>query len=394
LNEKIEDAVADPIDRLLQEKKTVASGKAIALLALLVASAAVAGFGWQWWLANSTDIEGASQHEALTLLQAKQEEMARSVESFRTQLDATATPVDPAEFSRLVEQLVTVERQTGDLQGQSGENIASIAALQGSNRSLEQRLFSVESGLTSVAAKSQNSSVELEIAEIDFLLRVANERLQLFSDPAAADLALQAADVQIEALNDPLLLSVRQRIATSRQALASVPRIDRIQLSAQFTEMQTLISGLPFRGEPTSAPAAELPADAGWWASLKQTLSSLVTVRRRASDEAAVLSLEDKDYLRQGLWLQLESARLALMRSDAGVYIASLDRVDSTLSQFFEDGSPPVQAMLLKVTAMQQVDIAPPMPDISAPWTQLRQLRDSRRLLQSATAVKIEDATE
>jgi hypothetical protein len=41
---------------------------------------------------------------------------------------------------------------------------------------------------------------------------------------------------------------------------------------------------------------------------------------------------------------------------------------------------------------MKKLEISPQMPDISGPWTQLRQLRDSRRLLQSAPAV--EDAAE
>jgi hypothetical protein len=50
--------------------------------------------------------------------------------------------------------------------------------------------------------------------------------------------------------------------------------------------------------------------------------------------------------------------------------------------------------LLLEVSALKQVDIAPQMPDISAPWTKLRQLRDSRRLLQSATPVEIADPVE
>jgi len=119
-----------------------------------------------------------------------------------------------------------------------------------------------------------------------------------------------------------------------------------------------------------------------------------VTVRRRVSEEESLLSLEDKDYLRQGLWLQLESARLALMRNDAGVYASSLDRVEGTLEQFFKHGSPPVQALLNDVAAMKQLEIAPEMPNISAPWTQLRQLRDSRRLLQSAPAVERKGSAE
>lgn len=130
--------------------------------------------------------------------------------------------------------------------------------------------------------------------------------------------------------------------------------------------------------------------DAGWWQSFKHTMSSLVTVRRRAPEDEALLNLQDKDYLRQGLWLQLESARLALMRNDANTWNRSLERVEDTLEQFFRVGASGVQAFLLDLAGLKQVEIARTMPDISAPWTQLKQLRDSRRLLQSTSPVEIQ----
>jgi len=151
---------------------------------------------------------------------------------------------------------------------------------------------------------------------------------------------------------------------------------------------------LPFRGESEAQSQPELPAEAGWWESFKHTMSSLVTVRRRAPEDQSLLSLEDTDYLRQGLWLQLESARLALMRNDTSGFMDSLQRVDDTVEQFFKNGSSEVQALLLETAALKQVNIAPEMPDISAPWTKLRQLRDSRRLLQSATPVESGDSLE
>jgi len=394
LNEEIENATTDPVDRLLQEKKPASSGKAIAILALLVALAAVSAYGWQWWQTRLTDPNETTQKVSLTHLQDTQQQLARSLASFEDQLKAVESPIDGAEISRRFERLKAVESQITGLRGQSSEDQASINAVQGSVRSLEQRLSATEAGLVSVAASSQNSSVELDIAEIDFLLRTANERLQLFSDPSAADLALQAADVQIEALNDPMFLSVRQRIASARQALATVPRIDRVQLSAQLTKLQSKVPGLSFRGEVETQPEPEFPDDAGWWESFKQTLSSLVTVRRRVAGDQSLLSLDDKDYLRQGLWLQLESARLALMRNDTSVYAGSLDRVNDTVKQFFRNSSSEVQALLREITVLKQVNIAPEMPDISAPWTQLRQLRDSRRLLQSATPVEGGDSSE
>ena len=394
LNEEIDSVTSDPVDRLLQEKKPVSSGKPLAVLALLVALASVSATGWQWWQTRQADPNEATQKESLARLQDAQLQIANSVATFEAQLDAVESPIDAAEISRRDERLKAVESQLAGIQGQSGEDQASIGAVQGSVRSLEQRLSATESGLVSVAASSQNSSVELDIAEIDFLLRTASERLQLFSDPTAADLALQAADVQIEALNDPMFLSVRQRIATSRQALAIVPRIDRVELSTQLTALQSKVPDLPFRGEAETQPEPVLPDDAGWWESVKQTMSSLVTVRRRVPEDQSLLSLDDKDYLRQGLWLQLESARLALMRNDTSVYSGSLDRVHDTVEQFFKNGSSEVQALLLEVAALKQVNIAPEMPDISAPWAQLRQLRDSRRLLQSASPVESGDPVE
>ena len=392
LNEKIENLTDDPVDRLLQQKKPASSGNSIAILALLVAFAAVSATGWQWWQTRTADPEAASQQESLERLQDAQQQLANSVASFEAQLDAVESPVDTAEISRRNERLLAAESKIADVVGQSAEVQASISAVQGSVRSLEQRVSAAESGLISVASSSQNSSVELDIAEIDFLLRAANERLQLFSDPLAADLALQAADVQIEALNDPMFLSVRQRIATARQALATVPRVDRVQLSSQLTALQLKAAELPFRGETKAAPAPELPDDAGWWESFKQTLASLVTVRRRVPEDQTALSLDDKDYLRQGLWLQIESSRLALMRNDAQVYAGSLDRLNDTVAQFYYNGSSEVQAFLLEVATLKQITIAPVMPDISGPWTQLRQLRDSRRLLQSATPVENGDS--
>jgi uroporphyrin-3 C-methyltransferase len=393
-NEEIQDLADDPVDRLLQEKPPASSGKSIAILALLVALAAVGTSGWQWWQIHQGDSNETTQIASLKRLHDTQMQLASSVASFKTQLEATESPLDAAEFSRQGERLNAVESKLGDLQGQSSEDRASISGVQGSVRSMEQRLSTTESGLISVAASNQNSSVELDIAEIDFLLRTASERLQLFSDPNAADLALQAADVQIEALNDPMFLSVRQRIASTRQALALVPVIDRVEISSRLLAMQSKVSDLPFRGEVVAAPEPELPADAGWWESFKQTMSSLVIVRRRVAEDPLVLSLDDKDYLRLGLWLQLESAQLALMRNDTSVYAGSLDRVNNTLLQFFQTNASGVEALLIEIAALKQVNIAPEMPDVSAPWTQLRQLRDSRRLLQSATPVESGDPGE
>ena len=394
LDQEIDEVTEDSVDRLLQEKKPASSGKSIAILALLVAMASVIATGWHWWQSHQNVPDEATQTDVLARLQESQQTLADSVATLQQQLGAVESSVDSAEVSRQGQRLKSIENQLAGIQGQSGEDQASIIAMQGNVRSLQQRLSATESGLVSVAASNQNSTAELNIAEIDFLLRTASQRLSLFADPAAADLALLAADIQLEALNDPMFLSVRQRIASARQTLAAIPSIDHIQITTQLTDLQSKIPDLPFRGEKEPEVQAELPDDAGWWARFKHTMSSLVTVRRRVPEDQSLLSLDDKDYLRQGLWLQLESARLALMRNDARGWNGSLDRFSDTIEQFFSGGSSEVQSMLLEIEALRQVDVKLEMPDISAPWAQLRQLRDSRRLLQSTTPLESAPAVD
>ena len=384
VNDETNAAADDVVEQHLAAKKPASSGRGIAMLALLLALAASGWSAWQWWQQRTAGPVVQVQHEAMQKLQLAQQDFTSALAAYETRLSAAGTPVDPLEFSRLGERFKVFQTQLETARSVTAEQQATVGTLQGATRSLEQRASVLESGLITLAARSQNSRAELDLAEIDFLLRTASERLQLFADPEAAELALQAADVQIEALNDPMFLSVRQGIAVARQALATVPRVDHLQLSAQLSAMQTEIPALP---------ESELPVDAGWWQSLKQTLSSLVTVRRQVADGPPLLSLDDKDYLRQGLWLQLESARLALMRSDAGAYTSSLARVSATVTQFFQPGSASVEALAVQLTQLRQVNIAAEMPDISASWRQLRQLRDSRRLLNSATPLEAVDGS-
>lgn len=386
VNEQTDLTTRDPVDKLLNDKQPPPRGRGLAIVALLLALGAGAASGWLWWQEYNKEKTASGIETSVVDLEQKQQALEQTIDRLGQRLDAAAQQVDPGEFARLQSHVRELAGELDGMKRQTAGQKSTEAALQGSVRSLEQRLATTESGLASLAANSQNSAVDLAIEEIDFLLRVASERLQLFADPKAADEALQAADVQIAALKDPLFLSVRQRIADARSALAAVPEIDRVKLSARLSDLQKDIGSLAFSGDNNASPPSRAQADEGWWQSFKRSLASLVTVRRRVPGDRSRLTIADREYLRQGIWLQLESARLALMRRDADAYQASLQRVEATLKQFFDPANSAVKAMQHAVGAMEQIDIAPPMPDISAPWLQLRQLRDSRRLLRSAPA--------
>src|SRR5210317_2026189 len=95
LNPEKDDLTSDPeMDRLLQAKKPASSGTAIAILALLVAMAAVSATGWQWWQTRFVDQDETTQKDAITQLQNRQQQLARSVELFESQLGSVKPPIN------------------------------------------------------------------------------------------------------------------------------------------------------------------------------------------------------------------------------------------------------------------------------------------------------------
>ena len=106
------------------------------------------------------------------------------------------------------------------------------------------------------------------------------------------------------------------------------------------------------------------PAEGGgWWDKLKGVFSNLVTVRRSTDEENLRITLQDKDYIRQRAWLQLEVAQLALMRHDQQAFRASLQRVKETLSKWFDTSDSRYQAVLRTVDDLAGLGSAQLQPE-------------------------------
>ncbi len=244
---------------------------------------------------------------------------------------------------------------------------------------ISQRVDDIETSVAALAVRSETPGKSMDLAEVDYLLRLASERLVLFGDARSANRALGLADTHLEAMEDPLYLPVRRRIAQARQLLQELPAPDLVAASSQIAALQALIPGLPFPGELVvfEEAATQTETDPGLWQRIKNAMKPLVTVRHRVNKELE-LSLEDKDYLRQGLWLQLESARLALMRNDAAAWKLSLESVRDSMVSRYAAGSEPVVDALHRIEQLQDIELAGETPDISAPWRQLKLLREGR----------------
>ena len=218
-------------------------------------------------------------------------------------------------------------------------------------------------------------------AEAEYFLQTANSRLQLANDVESALQALRAADERIGALGDPGLTPVRAQLTEEILAVEGVPRPDVEGMALVLNGMTARVRELPFRaGTPSNfeierAPQTDTP---NGWGRARETVgevfTSIVRVSPRDGSTLEFLAPEESWFLVRNLELQLQVARAALMEKDVQNYRGSVRTAINWLGEYFDTDDQAVRSMQDRLTEMEQVDIDPPVPDISASLRLLRQI--------------------
>ncbi|MCO6412902.1 MAG: uroporphyrinogen-III C-methyltransferase [Thiogranum sp.] len=263
--------------------------------------------------------------------------------------------------------------------------------------SLAEQQQAYDDRLSVLAALMGRSEHGWRLAEIEYLLRIASQRLQLQRDVDTAEMALQSADALLRDLADPHFLKVREQIARELEALRSVPEVDRngiaLTLGALLERIDTLaVAGARYEpktkegsaGFDTTATATDWKEVPGLiWAAL----SELFHLREHDKPLTPMLPPEREYFLRENLRLQLAAARLALLRDDAAQYRTALNASQDWLSRYFSAEDSGVKELITKIEDLLAVNIRPDLPGLSG---SLRLLRQQMKLSEQQNVVPVD----
>lgn len=222
-------------------------------------------------------------------------------------------------------------------------------------------------------------------AEAMFLLDLAQRRLVLDRDVETAIVALESADSRLASVRDPSFAQVRQQIARELQALRAVRRPDTTGIIARLASTEERAIEAPVKGiiatqrgsfDHGSLPEAMFPRA---WAIARNTLASLIVVRKVDDRAGRVITADEALLHRQHLQLLLFSARTAVARHDAAAFRSALASARRWMSEFFDLSKPAAQALLGEIQALEPIDIDPPLPDISGSSRALRRMMPVRK---------------
>lgn len=261
------------------------------------------------------------------------------------------------------------------LQAEDKTSMAKFAAIESVQQELADTIVTLQQNQKLGDAELQ---WKWAIAELQYLLTVANQRLLLANDVTGAQHALTLADQRAEAMDDYRLHSLRSLLAEEQLALASVTSVDIEGMVLQLHSVLNSVDDLKIWMGPEvraeqdlSVGDAELAQD--WRQALESMwteVRSLVVIRHKQDGAAAVLVPEQRYFLYQNLRLQLETARFALLANEELAFNASLKAATDWLEQYFIGDER--DAMLSLLRELQQQQIKAELPDISASLTWLK----------------------
>lgn len=235
------------------------------------------------------------------------------------------------------------------------------------------------------------------LAEAEYLLRLANQRLYMEKDYNGALVILKAADAVLVETKETALFPVRKAIAQEIVQLESVGKVDRtglfLKLEALINQIEKLDQNLFFKDSPlleetrpetnalpATVDASEVPQPTNWRNRMSVALERLeryFVIRHRDDPVEPLLAPEQIYYLQQNLRLMLEQAELALLDRNQALYERSLDKAERWIAQYFLTNDAVTRAMINNLATLKTERIDPELPDIGNSLRLLKGLMES-----------------
>lgn len=315
------------------------------ILALLIALAAAAGTGYVWY-----------EQQSQKIVAAKVAELGRDLDRRGRDLDRVLDGI---------EDLSRIDRELDD------DLSALVARIDSDLDGLPERLTQLETTVEKIPGISKKTREAWLRSEAEYFLRVANAQLNLAGNVGVSLRALELADDQLRDLADPALTPVREAISDERAALMAVPQPDAEGIVLTLGSLARSLDQLAFANVAPGSYRVEggdETEQSGWqraWRVIVDALKSVISVKREDQEITPLLTAAEEAMLVRSLDVDLQIARLAVIRNEGELYRRSLDSVRDRLNTYFDARSSGVTAALRTIDDVALAELPEELPDIS-----------------------------
>lgn len=336
------------------------------IMLLIIISVAGAGFYlFQQLRSQQADLGGEVNKGDMQLI-----ELSKQISGYQAQLAAIQS------------QLATVEADVAGKESHYTKTLADFSQLH--SEKLDATRNELNSAVQQVQRQLGKTRGDWLIADAEYLLSIANQRLYLMGDVNTTREALEAADQRLRESGDAGAFKIREQIAKDITAIRNVAVADIVGMYASIQSLQdqvdTLTLFLPYTGKTLTEPKpAQEPANKEGQNLLDSALGQLegvVTIRHTEHPIKEILTPEQAQFIREQLRVKLEMVKIALVQQNEQLYQSSLADAKKWIEQNFAKNTE-TSNFIAELDKFSAIKIRSHFPDISL---SLKMLRDITKL--------------
>lgn len=272
-----------------------------------------------------------------------------------------------------VQQLTKHLESLTELEARQEQQAASLASYQEAVQKHQQQFQELHADLLKA---SEPRPRDWQLAEVEYLLRLASQRLQLEEDVAGALTLFKTAEQRLKAAEVPGTLAVRQSLQNDIAKLEALPVLDRVSLALDLQRLADQVLSLQIQ-PLQEAPSFDLDAAASqessqaWYLSLWQEIKSLVVIRHRDLPLEALPFTEEELALRHQISSLLQQASWAALRARESMYQQSLQGAVSRL-EVFDLADSKNKSFVNQVSELQAKEVELNLPSVDGSLDRLQ----------------------
>ena len=288
-------------------------------------------------------------------------------------------------------QLTAIQSQLASLQADiAGKDTHFTKALSDFSALHDQKLDSTRKDLNEAITYIQRQLGKTRgdwlMADAEYLLSIANERLHLIGDINTTREALEAADQRLRESGDAAAFKVRDQIAKEIALLRAVSVTDIVGMYASLDSLASQVDKLslllPYSGKaltpakPDNENVSENTEKDDLLGLATEKLQGIVTIRHTDQPINQILTPEEALFIREQLRVKLEIIKISLVQHNETLYHSSLLDARNWVEQHFNktDDS---KNLLAELDRLAAIKITSHYPDISL---SLKMLKDITKL--------------
>jgi uncharacterized protein HemX len=301
-----------------------------------------------------------------------------------------------SQLAAIQSQLAAVQTDVGNKEAHFTNSVTEFSNLQ--NEKLDATRKDLSEEIQKLQRQLGKTRGDWLLADAEYLLSVANQRLLLMGDVNTTMEALEAADQRLRESGDAAAYKIREQLAKDISAMSKINAADIVGIYATLQNLESQIDSLtlllPYAGKdetvkPVIPDVKKDPKD------LIGQLESMVTIRHVQQHVDEILTPEQAQFIREQLRVKLEIIKIALVQQNDVLYQASLaDTQKWITSNFVKEKA--AEHFTLALDKLTNVRIRTQFPDISLSLKMLRDITKLRletdKALSNTSAVKTETA--